>query len=89
MRSLSRFGLVLGLTFSDLEFCGNEGVGTPGVLRTSYAEGCAPHGPSFWLLSHSLFSFPLPHSVWTAQRHLSQGGLGFYLRLGFVSHSHF
>lgn len=38
VRSPSQFGLVLGLTFSDLEFCGIGEVDEPGVLRTSCVE---------------------------------------------------
>lgn len=48
--------------WADLEFCGNGEVGEPGVLRTSCAQDCVPHGPSFLLLSRSLLSPPLPHS---------------------------
>lgn len=78
VRSPSQFGLVLGLTFSDLEFCGIGEVDEPGVLRTSCVEDGVCHGPCSALLS--------PPQPWTVEGHPSQGGLGFYLRLRFVSH---
>lgn len=56
VRCLFRSGLLLGLTFFELEFCGSEEAGEPGVLRSNCAEeGYVPHGPVFLL---SPFSSP-------------------------------
>lgn len=56
VRCLSRSGLLLGLNFFDLEFCGSGEAGEPGVLRSNCAEeDCVPHEHEFLL---SPFSFP-------------------------------